>query len=112
MYKKGTKNIFFDCLSRPLVMALITVLESRGHETLGWLDLYQSSPAFSITYQKLLEGKKATNFHLQDALLCHLGNVCVSSSKHANMILEAHYSQVAGHCGVEKIVAVLHKYFY
>jgi hypothetical protein len=59
-----------------------------------------------------LEGKKFPNFCLQDALIFHLGHLCVPSSERAKMILEVHYSQVAGHFGVEKTVAVLKKYFY
>ena len=41
-----------------------------------------------------------------------MGHLYVPSSEHANMIWEAHYSRVAGHFRVEKIVAVLQKYFY
>ena len=57
-------------------------------------------------------GMQVPNFHLQDALLCHLGHLCVPSSESAKMIWEVHYSQVDGHFGVEKIVALLQKYFY
>jgi hypothetical protein len=52
------------------------------------------------------------NFHLQDGLLCRLGHICVPSSERAKLIWEAHYSQVAGHFGVEKTVAMLQKHFY
>jgi hypothetical protein len=45
-YKKGSTNNVADCLSRPPVMALITVLDSCGHETLGWPHLYKSDPEF------------------------------------------------------------------
>lgn len=60
----------------------------------------------------LLESKKVPYFHLHDALLCHLGHLFGPSRKRANMIWEAHYSRVIGNFGVEKIVAVLQKYFY
>ena len=60
----------------------------------------------------LLEGNQVPKFHLQDVLLGHMGHLCVPLSKRAKMIWEAHYSRVAGHFGVEKIVAVLQKYFY
>jgi hypothetical protein len=72
----------------------------------------QSDQEFDHTYNTLLEGKKVPNFHLQDALLCKLGYLCVPSSERARMIWEAHYSRVAGHFGVEKTMAVLQKYFY
>jgi hypothetical protein len=52
------------------------------------------------------------NFYLRDGLLCHLGHICVPSSEREKMIWEAHYSQVAGHFSVEKIVAMLQKHFY
>lgn len=87
------------------------MLDSCGHETLGWLYLYRRDSKFSTTYQILLEGKQVVVFHLQGTLLCHLGHLCVPSSKHAKMILEENYSWVARHFGVEKIVAVLQKYF-
>ena len=93
-------------------MALITMLDSCGLETLGWPHLYKSDPEFDNIYQTLLEGKKVPNFHLQDAMLCHMGHICVPSSERAKMILGAHYSQVARHFRVKKIVAVLQKYFY
>eukprot|EP00253_Pinus_taeda_P017018 PITA_17018 len=95
-YKKGNSNNVADCLNRPLVMALITVLDSCGHETSRWPHLYKSNPEFGNIYQTLLEGKQVPIFHLQDALLCHLGHICVPSSEHAKMILEVHYSQDVG----------------
>ena len=90
----------------------MTVLNSYGHENSYWPLLYKSDLEFSHTYQMLLEGNQVPKFHLQDVLLCHMGRLCVPSSERAKMIWEAHYSRVAGHFGVEKIVAVLHKYFY
>ena len=93
-------------------MALTTVLNSCGHETSDWPLLYKSDPEFGHTYQTLLEGQHVPDFHLQDALLCHLGHLCVPSSERAKMIWEAHYSRAAGHFGVEKTVAVLQNYFY
>ena len=109
-----TCNSFIWTLStkKAAPTVLTTVLNSCGHETFNWLLLYKSDPKFGHTYNTLLEGKQVPNFHLQDALLCHLGHLCVPSSKRAKMIWEAHYSRVAGHFGVEKTVAVLQKYFY
>eukprot|EP00253_Pinus_taeda_P035977 PITA_35977 len=94
------------------IIALTTVLNSYGHETSDWPLLYKRDPEFGHTYQTLLEGQPVPYFHLQDALLCHLGHLCVPSREHAKMIWEAHYSQVDGHFRVEKTVAVLQKYFY
>jgi hypothetical protein len=52
------------------------------------------------------------NFHIQDGLLFHLGYLYIPSSECMNMILEDHYSWVAGHFSIEKIVEVLQNYFY
>jgi hypothetical protein len=94
------------------VAALTTVLDSCGHETSGWPQLYETDPDFAITYQMLGENLVVDNFHLQDGLLCHLIHICVPSSERVKMIWESHYSRVAGHFGVEKTVAMLHKHFY
>ena len=63
------KNNVIDCLDQPPVMALITMLDSCRHETLGWPHLYKSDPEFDNIYQTLLEGKEVPDFHLQNALL-------------------------------------------
>jgi hypothetical protein len=44
--------------------------------------------------------------------LCHLGHICVPSSKRAKLIWESHYSRVAEHFSVKKTVVMLHKHFY
>ena len=41
-----------------------------------------------------------------------MSHLCVPSSEHAKMILEAHHSRVVENFGIEKIVEVLQKYFY
>ena len=93
-------------------MALTTVLNSCEHEISNWLLFYKSDPEFGHTYQTLLEGQHVPDFNLQDDLLCHLGHLCVTSRKHAKMILEAHYSWFVGHFEVKIMVEVLQKYFY
>jgi len=85
-YKKGITKNFEDFLGRPLIMALTTVLNSCGHKTSDWPLLYKSNPKFSHTYQTVLEGQHVPDFHLQDALLCHLGHLCVPSSERTKMI--------------------------
>ena len=93
-------------------MALTTVLNSCGHETSDWPLLYKSDPEFGHTYQTLLEGQQVADFHLQDALLCHLGHLCVPSSECAKLISGAHYNKVSGKFGVEKTMVVLRKNSY
>jgi hypothetical protein len=93
-------------------MALTTVFNCCGHETSDWPLLYKTDPEFGHTYNTLLEGKKVPNFHLQDALLCHPGHLCVPSSERVKMFWETHYSWFAGHIKVKKTVVVLQKYFY
>jgi hypothetical protein len=51
-------------------------------------------------------------FTFRIELLCHLGHLCVPTSEHANMIWESHYSQMAGHFGMEKTMVILQKHFY
>jgi hypothetical protein len=41
-----------------------------------------------------------------------MGHLCVPKRECAKIIWEAHYSRVAGHFGIEKIVVVLQKHFY
>jgi hypothetical protein len=111
-YKTSISNRVIDCLSRPPVATLTTVLHSCGHEASEWPQLYQQDPNFTTTYQLLGTGATVTDFHIQDELLCHLGHLCVPTRERAKMIWEAHYSRVAGHFGMEKIVVILQKHFY
>jgi hypothetical protein len=106
-YKIGSTNQFFDCLSIPPIVELPTVLYSCGHETFRWPHLYETYPYFSTTYQMLGDNTMVANFHLKDGLLYHLGHLYVPSSEHVNLILEAHYSRVEGHFGIEMTVVVL-----
>jgi hypothetical protein len=93
-------------------MTLTMVLDSCGHETSRWPQLYETDPDFATTYQILGANVVVDNFHLQDGLLCLLGHICVPSSERAKLIWEAHYSLVAGHFGVKNIVVMLQKHFY
>ena len=111
-YKKGSTNNVADCLSQPPIVVITTVLNSCGHETYDWPLLYKSDPEFSHTYRTLLEGHQVSNFHLQNALLCHMGHLCVPSSECAKTIWEAHYNQIVGHFRVEKTVAIIQNYLY
>jgi hypothetical protein len=106
-YKTGITNRVVDYLSRPPVAALTTVLESYGHETYGWPQLYETDPDFTTIYQILGANAVVNNFHLQDGLLCCLGHIYVPSSERGKLIWEAHYSRVAGHFGIENIVTML-----
>jgi hypothetical protein len=110
--KHGSTNRVVDCLNRPPVATLTMVLDSCGHETSGWPQLYETDPDFTTTYQMLGANAVVDNFHLQDGFLCRLGHICVPSSERAKMIWEAHYIRVEGHFGVEKTVAMLQKHFY
>jgi hypothetical protein len=106
-YKTRITNRVIDCLSRSPVEALTMVLNSCGHETSGWPQLYEIDPDFANTYQMLGENVVVNNFHLQDGLLCRLGHIYVPSSERVKLIWEAHYSRVAGHFVIENIVAIL-----
>ena len=88
------------------------VLDSCGHETLGWSQLHANDRDLTTNYQMFGLGNPVANFHLQDGFLCHLGQLFVPSSEPAKMILESHYSWEAGHFGMDKTMVVLQKYFY
>jgi hypothetical protein len=88
------------------------VLNSCGHETFEWTQLYEGDLNFATTYQMLGANTFVTDFHLQDGLLCHLGHLYILASERAKLIWEAHYSQVTGHFSIEKIVAVLQQHFF
>jgi hypothetical protein len=111
-YKTESTNQVVEILNRPPVTALTMVLDSCSHDTFRWPQLYEKYPNFTTTYQMLGANTTVNNFHLQDGLLCHLGHLYVPSSKRAKLIWEAHYSQMAGHFGIEKTVAVLQQHFY
>ena len=55
---------------------------------------------------------EASDFHLQDQLLCHVSHICVPNQEMKKVLWEAHYRWVAGHFGIDKITAILQKYFY
>lgn len=111
-YKKDNTNHVLDCLIRPLVLVLTTSVNSFGHNTYGWKNLYNSDFEFTARYKMLIVSKHVSYFHLQDVFLCYLHHLCVPSRKHGNLIKEAHYSWVEEHFGVEKELVVLQKYFY
>jgi hypothetical protein len=88
------------------------VLDSCGHETSGWPQLYEIDLDFATTYQMLGANVVVDNFHLQDALLCHLGHICVPSRERAKLIRETHYSRVEGYFSIEKTMVMLQKHLY
>jgi hypothetical protein len=90
----------------------MTVLHSCGHDSFEWPQLSQQDPDISTTYHILGTGVIATDFHIHNKLLFHLGHLCVPTSEHAKMIWDTHYSQVERHFGMEKIVVILQKHFY
>jgi hypothetical protein len=111
-YKIGSTNHVVDFLSRLPITTLATVLDSCGHETYGWPQLYETDSDFTTTYQMMGTNAIVDNFHLQDGLLCSLGHICVPSSEQVKLIWESHYSQVVGHFSIENTVAMLQKHFY
>jgi hypothetical protein len=100
-YKIGSTNCIIDCLSRPPVTTLTTVLESCGHDTFGWPQIYEIDFEFSTTYQIMGANAVVDNFHLQDGLLCRLGHIFVPSGERVKLISKSHYSWVAGHFDVD-----------
>ena len=87
-YKTGSTNHVVDYLNR----SPVAVLESCGHETFGWPQLYETDLDFATTYQMLGVNAIVNNFHLQDGLLCCLGHICFPSNERVKLIWEAYYS--------------------
>jgi len=52
----------------------------------------KNDPKFTTSYKMLVDGMEVPYFHLQDALLCYFGHLCVPSNEHSKLILEVHYS--------------------
>jgi hypothetical protein len=63
-YKTSISNRVIDYLSRPLVAALTTVIQSYGHEASEWPQLYQQDSDFVTTYHLLGTGTTVTDFHI------------------------------------------------
>jgi hypothetical protein len=78
-YNTGSTNFVADCLNKLPVATLTTVLDSCGHETSRWPQLYETDPDFPNTYQMLGANEVVDNFHIQDGFLCCLGHTCVPS---------------------------------
>jgi len=106
-YKKGNINNVAYCLSQPPIVVLTTILNSCGKKTYEWPQLYNNDPNFIATYQTLGTRKKVPKFHLQDALLCYMGHLCVPSSDHEKIIWESLYNWVACHFSVENTVEII-----
>jgi hypothetical protein len=80
-YKTRSTDHVGDFLSGLPVATLNMVLDSCGHETSGWSQIYDIDLDFSTTYQILGANVDVDNFHLQDGLLCRLCHICVPSSE-------------------------------
>jgi hypothetical protein len=63
-YKTRSTNRVVDYLSRPPVTKLTKLLDSCGHETFGWPQVYEIDPDFTTTYQMLGANAVVNNFHL------------------------------------------------
>lgn len=85
-YKKGSTNRVIDCLSQPPIATLTMVLDSWGHKTYRWYQLYANDRDFATIYQAVREGTPVENFHIQDGLLCHLGQFYVNSREREKLI--------------------------
>jgi hypothetical protein len=110
-YKTRISNRVADCLIRPPMVVLTTVLHSCGHEASECPQLYQQDLDFATTYQLLGTSVIVIDFHIHDGLLCHIGYLCVPTRECAKMNWESHYNRMSGHFGVEKTMAILQNIF-
>ena len=52
-YQKGKDNFAADCLSRPPITLLSTVMSMQGYDTTSWPQLYLVDYDFYVIYQQL-----------------------------------------------------------
>lgn len=107
-----------DFFSRPLVHALIQVLDSSCFGFPEWKTLYAIDSDYADIIAQLADPLVTKedylgDFYLKDGLLYRLGLLCVSSGSYRpQLIREAHHSKVAGHFGMKKTISHLQRYFY
>ena len=96
-YRKGKSNAAVDCLSKPPITLLSTVMSMQGYDTTTWPQLYSLECNFSTIYQHLqAEMFSTTDYFVKDTLLYKLGQLCVPINGHRqNLIWDAHYSKTA-----------------
>ena len=68
-YRKGKSNAAIDCLSRPFITLLSTVMSMQGYDTTTWPQLYSVECNFSRIYRQLQTDKLSTaDYFLKDTL--------------------------------------------
>ena len=112
-YRKGKSNFAVNCLSKPPITLLSTMMSMQGYNTTTWTQLYSVDCDFSIIYQQLqVETLSTTYYFLKDTLLYKLGKLCVPTGEHRKkLIWDAYYNKTRGHFGVVKKLVILPKYF-
>ena len=84
-YHKGKFNAATDCVSRPPINLLSTLMSMHGYDTITWLQLYLGDYDFSTIYRKIETNKlSTTDQFLKDTLRYRLGQLCVS--KHVKIV--------------------------
>jgi len=112
-YEKGIHNKVVDILSRP-VITIATILKHNSITHESYIEQYVEDKDFKELYATLSHGKreKELNYHIKDKHLYHLGDLFIPKSERVHVIREAHTSLIAGHFGVDKIVAQLQRFCY
>jgi hypothetical protein len=112
-YKKGIFNKVVDMLSRPIVSASVIIKQSPiMHES--YVEQYALDADFKEVYETLCHSNhvEELDYHLHNNLLYHVVKFCIPQGERINIIREVHSSLIAGHFGVGKTVANLHRYCY
>ena len=113
-YRKGKSSSAADCLTRPPISLLSTVMSMQGYDTTNWPQLYLIDCDFSTIYRQLQTDKLSTAYYfLKDTFLYKLRQLCVLTGEHRQEIIwDAQYNKTEGHFGVSKTLVILQKYFY
>ena len=77
-YQKIKANAVADCLSRPPITLLSTVMSMQGYDTTTFPQLYSVDCDLYVIYRQLQTDPSAiTNYFLKDTLLYKLEQLCV-----------------------------------
>ena len=87
-YRKGKANAAANCLSRPPITLLFTVMSMQGYDTTTLPQLYQIDIDFSPVYRHIQTSKSSTvDYFLKDTLLYKLGQLCVPIGEHRQQLI-------------------------
>ena len=91
-----------------------TILKHNSVLHESYIEKYAQDINFKDVYATLSQGKRVEelDYHVNDRLLYHCGNLCIPQTERVKIIQETHTSLISGHFGVSKTVAQLQIFCY